>query len=187
MDIEGRRSSWLRYCKLGGWAAGAWELGQRLRTDTDCDRGRLFIVGTDTFDPWHITAHLDDEARFTRRPGLQPTLLRRDPPSSAPVHLRRTLSELSAAGRHSTVLLVAPDEVHEDVLQRLADARGAGSTLLAVGPENSDVTSIVHAAAWTPDTADATAGDAFELAGHLVTISAGDHRPARGRRWFAAR
>ena len=46
------------------------------RTLRDCSRTPqgLLVVGTPDDEPWHMTAHLADEARLARLPELAPTL-----------------------------------------------------------------------------------------------------------------
>src|SRR5680860_1893675 len=58
--------------------------------------GSLLLVGTETHEPWHLTAHLDDEARYSGIPELAPTLVRWQAPAGAPPHLAVTMERLEA-------------------------------------------------------------------------------------------
>ena len=49
--------------------------------------GSLLLVGTPDHEPWHLTAHLDEEARYAGLPDLSPTLVRWQVPDGAPPHL----------------------------------------------------------------------------------------------------
>lgn len=49
--------------------------------------GDLLVVGTPTDEPWHMVAHLADEARLAGIPELAPTLVRHRVPAGAPAHL----------------------------------------------------------------------------------------------------
>src|SRR3954468_7631357 len=94
--------------------------------------GGLLLVGTPTTEPWHLTAHLDDEARWFDIPELTPTLVRWAPPADAPAHLAVSLSRLEAVGHGETVLVIAPDDPTESLLERVSDARRSGAVVLAV-------------------------------------------------------
>jgi len=51
--------------------------------NTGHDVGGLLIVGVPTEEPWHLTAHLDDQARLAREPQLAPVLVRHRVPPGA--------------------------------------------------------------------------------------------------------
>ena len=51
-------------------------------------------MGTPEFEPWHLTAHLDDESRLSGIAALAPTLVRWSPPADAPPHLAIGLARL---------------------------------------------------------------------------------------------
>jgi hypothetical protein len=183
MDVRDR-SAWTRFRAGGGWTQRVWELGQVLRP-VSVSTGQLFVVGTPTHDAWHAAAHLDDAAAFCGLPQLRPALLRWQPPACAPQHLRLSVDELRRSGRGRAVLVVAPDALGEHELERLADARRSGATLLAVttaaqgGPLGGELAGIADQCA-------AVAGcEDMSFASHLVTVSAGTVVPDRRR--FARR
>src|SRR5690606_40526456 len=80
-----------------GWLERTRELGLALRATRS--PGGLLVVGTPDDEPWHVTAHLADEARYSGLPQLTPTLLRWSPPPDAPPHLRVGIERLEQAGR----------------------------------------------------------------------------------------
>lgn len=181
MDVNANRRSWMKLRARGGWLSRAWDLGQHLRP-ASASAGQLFVVGTETFDPWHLSAHLADEARLCGLPSMRPTLLRWRPPQSAPPHLAHTVAELVEAGRHKAVLVVAPNPVSPEMLERLSDARRRGASLLAVTAGQRELNELAHDAVTIPGNvgSDDLTGDDFSLATHLVTVSAGTK--ARSRR-----
>jgi hypothetical protein len=171
MDVT-NRTAWTRFREASGWTRRAWDLGQELRP-ASVSAGQLFVVGTPAHDAWHVAAHLDDEATFSGVCSLRPTLLRWQPPTSGPAHLRVSVDELTRSGRGRAVLVVAPDALAETELERLADARRAGATLLAVSgahEHTGDLADLAHECA----VVDASHGlEDVGLASHLVTVSAG--------------
>jgi hypothetical protein len=92
----------------------------------------LLLVGTPTYEPWHLTAHLDDESRLSGIPELMPTLVRWSPPPDAPPHLRVGLARLEAARRGETLFVVTEDTAPVSLLERVNDARRMGATILAL-------------------------------------------------------
>ena len=185
MDVT-NRSAWTRFRSASGWTRRAWELGQQLRP-ASMTAGQLYVVGTPAHDAWHVAAHLDGEATFSGISALRPTLLRWRPPASGPAHLRVPVDELRRSGRGRAVLVVAPDALAESELERLADARRAGATLLAVSSSHDDVAELAglaHDCAVVDSAADPVDGLAdMGFASHLVTVSAGT--AALPRRRFA--
>jgi hypothetical protein len=160
------------------WMSRSRALARGLRRASP---GGLLLVGTPDYEPWHVTAHLADEARAVGRPGLAPTLIRHEVPDGAPAHLAVDLSRLQAAGRQDTLFVVAPQSAGEDLLARLADARKAGATLLALDRGDEELGSMAH------ERFEVLAQDvlpeadlAFATAQHLVSLAAGEFpvRPA---------
>ena len=64
-----------------GWVERTRELGLALRATRSA--GGLLVVGTPEDEPWHVTAHLADEARLSGFAQLSPTLVRWAPPPGA--------------------------------------------------------------------------------------------------------
>jgi hypothetical protein len=169
--------------------------------------GGLMLVGTPNHDPWHLTAHLSDEARFAGTPELEPMLVRWAPPADAPPHLAIGIERLERAQRGETVVVVAQDPTTDPLLERADDARGRGATVLAVADASDQVASVAHEtlivprrSLWTPartalpdgvtdalgafdpDDADLT----FDTTQHLLSLSVGqaarEPQSARGVR-----
>lgn len=80
-----------------GWIERTRELGLCLRSTRS--PGGLLVVGTPEEEPWHLAAHLGDEARVSGLPQLAPTLVRWSPPPRAPAHLAVGLERIEAARR----------------------------------------------------------------------------------------
>lgn len=161
-----------------GWVERAASLARSLRT-AGHDPGGLLLVGTPDDEPWHLAAHLDDEARYAHLPELRPTLIRWSPPPGAPPHLAVGLDRLSALVRGETLFVVAPDAPPEQLLERVADARRRGSTVLALDGAASDLTGLAHESLTVPVGPSTPSLDAV---GHLLSAAAGA-RPARRSRW----
>lgn len=152
-----------------GWVERAASLARSLR-GAHHDPGGLLLVGTPDDEPWHLAAHLDDEARYGGLPELRPTLVRWSPPQGAPPHLAVGLSRIEAVVRGETLLVIAPDAPPEQLLERLADARRGGATILAVDGAASDLVGLAHDALVVPTDPTAPSIDAV---GHLLSAAAG--------------
>ncbi|WP_031075441.1 hypothetical protein [Streptomyces sp. NRRL WC-3742] len=146
--------------------------------------GDLLLVGTEAYEPWHLAAHLEDEAAWSAVPRLAPTLLRHRPPAGAPAHLAYGLGRLAAAGRGATVLVVAPSTAGVPLLERVQDARRQGATVLALDGaapgEPGDLGGLAHERLGVGTAAE----EPFDLAQHLVSAAAGEppaRRSALGR------
>jgi hypothetical protein len=164
-----------------GWPDRARTFARALRVSTarpGGSRGGLLLVGTPAEEPWHLAAHLDDEARLSGLPGLAPTLVRWNAPAGAPPHLRIGLERLEAARRGETLFVVAPEAAPVPLLERASDARRAGATILALNQGDPELDGLAHETLAVPP--DATAPVTFTVAQHLVSTAAGD--PAAARR-----
>jgi hypothetical protein len=151
--------------------------------------GGFLLVGTPTHDPWHLTAHLDDEARYSGTPELAPQLVRWSPPEGAPAHLSIGLERLEQAARGETVLVVSPDPSTTEVLERADDARRIGAVVLALTSEGDELAGVANDALvvprstlWTPrassprtdDIASAVDDmDPFDTSQHLMSLAIG--------------
>jgi len=151
-----------------GWLERAREFGRALRT-TPRSPGGLLLVGTPDFEPWHLTAHLDEESRLAGLPELAPVLVRWSPPPDAPPHLRVGLDRLEAAQRGETLFVVAEDTAPVPLLERISDARRVGATILALdGGSDPELEGLAHESLAAPPVV------SFDATQHLVSAAAGD-------------
>jgi hypothetical protein len=150
-----------------GWLEQARDFGRALRTSPRSPGG-LLLVGTPEFEPWHLTAHLDEESRLAGLPALAPTLVRWSPPPGAPPHLAVGLSRLEEARRGETLFVVAERGAPAPLLERVADARGAGATILALDSGDPELDGLAHEALSAPPAV------SFDATQHLVSAAAGD-------------
>jgi hypothetical protein len=155
----------------------------------------LLIVGTPADEPWHLTAHLSDEAALAGSAELTPTLVRWRPPPGAPPHLSVSLDRLAAARRGETLLVVAPGPSPDPLLERVADVRRYGATVLALDGGDPALEELAHDALVVPPppppappTRDAGTGETapdFDTVEHLVSLAVGEGagrpRGLRGR------
>jgi hypothetical protein len=159
------------------WLEQARVFGRALRT-TPRSAGGLLVVGTPAYEPWHVTAHLDDEARLAGIPELTPTLVRWAPPPGAPAHLSVGLARLEAAQRGETLFVVAEDTAPVPLLERVNDARHVGATILALDEGDPELDALAHEALTIPESL------SFDAGQHLVSAAAGERDSAsapRGR------
>jgi hypothetical protein len=176
-----------------GWVERTHEFARTLRRSSTTVGG-LLLVGTPTEEPWHLAAHLDDESRFAGVPELSPTLVRWSPPPQAPAHLSVTLARLEAARRDETVFVVAPDAAPEQLLERVADARRVGATILSIDDGDDELGALVHDRLVVPsdDSALVVARSMpssvdMELVQHLVSVAVGESTSRVGMRDRLAR
>jgi len=158
-----------------GWMDQTEEFARALRVSARTPGG-LLLVGTPDDEPWHLTAHLDDESRLAGLPGLAPTLVRWSPPPGAPPHLAVGLARLEAAGRGETLLVVSAAAAPAPLLERVDDARSTGATVLALDTDDPELDRLAHESLVVSA---APARVSFDAAQHLVSAAAG--RP-QGRR-----
>jgi len=156
-----------------GWVDRTRGFARTLRRSTDHGDG-LLLVGTPTQEPWHLAAHLDDEARLSGIPTLSPTLVRWAPPPGAPPHLAVGLDRLEAARRGETLFVVAPDEPTEGLLERLADARRVGAVLLTIDGGNDDLAGLAHDQLIVPSRGLAAPGEPSGLAVPVALAGLGE-------------
>jgi hypothetical protein len=185
--MDAIRVSALREVLAGtGWLEATREFAGALRSSVTrgvSGPGGLLLVGTEREEPWHLAAHLDDEAAWSGLPQLSPTLLRWHVSPGAPAHLAVDLRRLEHAGRGETVLVVAPESAGAPLLERVHDARRTGATVLALDAGDADLQGLAHEALTVP----ASDGEAdqvvpFDVVQHLVSAAAGeDVHPARSR------
>lgn len=158
------------------WLGATRRFAGALRGSVVSYGGGLLLVGTPAHEPWHLAAHLVDEAAWSGTPELAPTLVRSD-----------GLGRIEAARRGETLLVVTPeeDEVGGALLERVHDARRGGAKVLVLGPDDGELVSLAHESLAVP------AGLELDLdtVQHLVSAAAGENTvpPVRGRRSFRDR
>jgi hypothetical protein len=126
-----------------GWLERVRVFGRALRVSTR-SAGGLLVVGTPTAEPWHLTAHLDEESRLAGIPELMPTLVRWSPPPDAPPHLAVGLARLEAARRGETLFVVSEEAAPAPLLERVNDARHVGATILALDSGDAELDALAH-------------------------------------------
>jgi hypothetical protein len=149
-----------------GWLERTRVFAQGLRSATRL-RGGLLVVGTPADEPWHLTAHLDEESRLAGIPELMPTLIRWNPPPEAPAHLRVGLARLEAARRGETLFVVTPETAPVPLLERVSDARRIGATIFALDQGDPELDALAHEALTVENVS-------FGAAQHLITAACGD-------------
>jgi hypothetical protein len=153
-----------------GWLERTRHFARALRGRSRTPHG-LLVVGTPTFEPWHMAAHLDDESRYAGLPELAPTLVRWAPPSDGPVHLRVGIDRIARAGRSETLLVVGSDSVPDPLLERVADARKAGASILALDRGDEELDNLAHECLAVRPVIDPVS---FDGAQHLVSMAVGE-------------
>jgi hypothetical protein len=159
-----------------GWLERTAEFARALRRSARTPGG-LLVVGTPDAEPWHLTAHLDDESRMSGAPELAPTLVRWDPPPDGPPHLRTGLSRLEEARRGETLLVVSPQAAPEPLLERVHSARKV-ATILALDRGDPELEQMAHEVLTVQP---GRAPVSFDAAQHLVSSAAGAERAAGER------
>ncbi|MEB8342732.1 hypothetical protein [Streptomyces endophyticus] len=170
------------------WPSATRRFAGALRSSVGAHGGGLLLVGTPTYEPWHLAAHLVDEAAWSGTPELAPTLVRHAARPDDPAHLAVGLGRLEAARRGETLLVVTPTEPGAPLLERVHDARRAGATILALDAEASggaDLHAMAHDGLSVPGDTDLD----LDTVQHLVSAAAGENAAAapRGRRGFRDR
>ncbi|MCM1969998.1 hypothetical protein [Streptomyces sp. G1] len=154
------------------WPGAARRFAGTLRRSVVPAGGNLLLVGTEQYEPWHLAAHLVDEAAWSGLPELAPTLVRHHVlPGDAP-HLSVGLSRLEAARRGHTLLVVAPERPGDGLLERVHDARRAGATVLSLDGGDPDLGTLAHEVLSVPDGAAELDLDTVQ---HLVSAAAGEN------------
>jgi hypothetical protein len=164
-----------------GWVERTRSFAGSLRKST-ARPGGLLLVGTPQEEPWHLAAHLDDEARFSGVQELKPTLVRWAPPPNAPAHLSVGLERLEATSRGETLFVVATETAPEQLLERVSDARRIGATILSIDDGDDDLADLAHDRLIVPSQSLEVPSDVdaalmsvdFETVQHLVSVAAGE-------------
>jgi hypothetical protein len=161
-----------------GWLERTRAFARGLRKATRTPGG-LLVVGTPDDEPWHLTAHLDEESRLAGIPELTPTLVRWQVPAQAPPHLRAGLERLEAARRGETLFVVAPSAAPVPLLERVSDARRIGATVFALDQGDPELDALAHEAmAVEPGPV------SFGAAQHLISAACGELEGARPEQEF---
>ncbi|NUP17407.1 MAG: hypothetical protein HOZ81_15140 [Streptomyces sp.] len=162
------------------WLGATRRFAGTLRASAVAHGGGLLLVGTREYEPWHLAAHLVDEAAWSGMPELTPTLVRHDARASDPAHLAVGLGRLAATRRGETLLVVSPGGPEAPLLERVHDARRAGATVLALGPDEGELTAMAHETLAVPDGSELD----LDTVQHLVSAAAGENAlpSPRGRR-----
>ncbi|HYK33817.1 MAG TPA: hypothetical protein VEV63_17725 [Streptosporangiaceae bacterium] len=149
-----------------GWLERTRHFAGALRRRSRTPNG-LLIVGTPADEPWHMTAHLADESRFAGLPELMPTLVRWAPPPGAPAHLAVGIDRLEQAGRTETLLVVTAEAAPAPLLERVADARKAGTAIFALDQGDPDLDDLASESLAIRPELDPLS---FDTAQHLVSL-----------------
>ncbi|KUO04160.1 hypothetical protein [Streptomyces caeruleatus] len=167
------------------WLGATRRFAGALRASAVAHGGGLLLVGTPEYEPWHLAAHLVDEAAWSGTPELAPTLVRHAARASDPAHLAVGLGRLAAARRGETLLVVSPDEPGAPLLERVYDVRRAGATVLALGPGEGELTAMAHEALAVPEGGELD----LDTVQHLVSAASGENAvpSGRGQGWFRDR
>ncbi|MFJ8665659.1 hypothetical protein [Streptomyces sp. NPDC093600] len=167
------------------WPRAARRFAASLRSSVVPHGGGLLLVGTEEYEPWHLAAHLVDEAAWSGLPELAPTLVRHRVRPGDPPHLAVGLGRLESAGRGATLLMVAPERPGARVLERVHHARRAGATVLSLDDGDPEVHGLAHEAL----TVDGAAEVDLDTVQHLVSAAAGENSlpSPRGRSRFRDR
>ncbi|GEK00588.1 MULTISPECIES: hypothetical protein [unclassified Streptomyces] len=164
------------------WLGATRRFAGVLRGSVVSHGGGLLLVGTPAYEPWHLAAHLVDEAAWSGTPELAPTLVRHDARPGDPAHLAVGPGRIEAARRGETLLVVAPEEPAE-LLERVHEARRAGVTVLALGAGGGELAAMAHDALAVPEGAELD----LDSVQHLVSAAAGENNSPRVRRGFRDR
>jgi hypothetical protein len=156
-----------------GWLDRTRAFARGLRKATR-EPGGLLLVGTPEEEPWHLTAHLDEESRLSGIEELMPTLVRWRVPAGAPAHLRVGLERLEAARRGETLFVVTPATAPVPLLERVSDARRVGATIFALDQGDPELDALAHEAITIAPGPGVPGLLTFGIAQHLVSAACGE-------------
>jgi hypothetical protein len=169
-----------------GWLDRTSSFAHALRRSARTPSG-LLVVGTEAYEPWHMTAHLADESRVAGLPELAPTLIRWRPETGAPSHLSVGLDRLRATTGAETLLVVSPQLAPAELLERVSDVRRAGTAIFALDADDPELDELAHESL---PVRPGMAPVSFDAAQHLVSGAVADDgvvRPMRGAGTLRAR
>jgi hypothetical protein len=156
-----------------GWLDRTRVFARGLRKATRTPGG-LLLVGTPAEEPWHLTAHLDEESRLSGIAELMPTLVRWQVPDRAPPHLRIGLERLEAARRGETVFVVTPTSAPVPLLERVSDARRDGATIFALDQGDPELDALAHEAMTIAPGPGVPGIMSFGAVQHLISAACGE-------------
>jgi hypothetical protein len=156
-----------------GWLDRTRAFARGLRQATRT-AGGLLLVGTPAEEPWHLTAHMDEESRLAGIPELMPTLVRWKVPGGAPPHLRVGLDRLAAARRGETVFVVTPATAPVPLLERVSDARRDGATIFALDQGDPELDALAHETMTIAPGPGVPGLMSLGVAQHLISAAAGE-------------
>lgn len=167
------------------WLEATRRFAGVLRGSVVSHGGGLLLVGTPEYEPWHLAAHLVDEAAWSGTPELAPTLVRHDARPSDPAHLSVGPGRLAAARRGETLLVVSQAGPGAPLLEHVHDARRAGATILSLGPGEGELAAMAYESLAVPEATDLD----LDTVQHLVSAAAGENAVPvpRGQRRFRDR
>jgi hypothetical protein len=155
------------------------EFAEALGSEESARSDSLLVVGTPECEPWHFVAHLADEARASGRLDLVPTWIRWAPPRSARGHLSISVNRLAEVRRGDTILVIAPNNASEQLLDRVSDAKDQGGRVLTLHRDDRDLAGLAHEALVVPATAPP---QTFDVVQHLVANTTSGRSSRRARR-----
>ncbi|MFE2299000.1 hypothetical protein ACFXAW_12430 [Streptomyces sp. NPDC059445] len=153
------------------WLGATRRFGGTLRGSVVSHGGGLLLVGSEAYEPWHLAAHLVDEAAWSGTPELSPTLVRHGARESDPAHLAVGLGRIEAARRGETLLVVTPQAPGDALLERVHDARRAGATVLALSQGEGELSALAHESLAVPPDPELD----LDTVQHLVSAAAGEN------------
>jgi hypothetical protein len=164
------------------WVRRATGLAHTIATGKH-DPGGLLLVGTPDDEPWHLGAHLTDEARWAGVPRLAPTWVRWSPPPDAPPHLSIGLRRLEQVRRGETVFVATPTGATAPLLERVSDARHSGALVVAMEGAQTELQDLAHDGLVVPSGAPVS----YDIVTHLVSVAAGESGGPRRQARFRDR
>ena len=163
------------------------EFANALRHSTRTPSG-LLIAGPANDEPWHLTAHLDDEARHSGNQLMRPTLLRWNVHPGDPAHLAIGMERLVDTRRGESVLVVAETAANADLtplLERVADARRRGAAVFALQDSESELSGVASETITLDDFP--TGLLTFDNSQHLLSLAVGRAELTEGKPRLRAR